>query len=143
MKPFIPIDDSDQTGIEDYPNWLGTSWDNELRTIESIRSLSEIDWLSLGEVIDAIAPERDSRGFGIVKINLDGKEIRVCAYDDPAILLDQIPSIDVRQDDGPPDAGPAAGRGYHFFVNEGYDQKVAESDINALASLLGNIQRRA
>jgi hypothetical protein len=143
MKPFIPIDDSDQTSIEDYPNWLGTSWDNELRTIGGIRSLSEIDWSSLNEFIDDEASERDSRGFGMFKINLDGKEVNVCAYDDPAFLLDQIPSVDVRQDDGPPDAGPAAGRGYHFFVSEGYEQAAAESDINALALLLKNIYRSA
>lgn len=136
MRPFIPIDDLDQTSIKDYPNYLGTCWDRELWTIDSIRRISEINWLLLGEIIDDIAPERDSRGFGILRINLDAREIEVCAYDDPALLLDQIPSVDVRRDNGPPDAGPAAGCGYHFFVNDGYDQKIAESDINGLASEL-------
>ena len=58
------------------------------------------------------------------------------AYDDITRILDQLPTIDVYVDSGPPDAGPAAGGTYLFFAGESVRNVDLQASVVALATAL-------
>ena len=63
-------------------------------------------------------------------------EVSINAYDDIAYLLDQCPSVDVFRDNGPPDAGPASGAGFIFFIADGITIKQHEHEMSVLRAVL-------
>ena len=56
------------------------------------------------------------------------------AYDDAARILDQLPTVNVFLDSGPPDAGPASGGTCVFFIADGVSGRELEASIIALAT---------
>ena len=68
--------------------------------------------------------------------SIAAKRIHVDAYIDMAVLLDQIPSIQVKYDNGPKDAGPASGEGYVFFIADGVSMERLTAEVSALKAAL-------
>ena len=62
--------------------------------------------------------------------------IQFNACDDISNILDQLPTVIVCLDSGPPDAGPASGVIYVFFIAEGVGEVELKASIAALVAAL-------
>jgi hypothetical protein len=123
--------DDYETPIEEYPGYLGHTWDGELYVGPHLTMLSEFDWSSYMDLLDG-------EGGRSIKISLPSGTtiIEIEAYDDPALIVDQLPSIKVLRDAGNPDGGPASGAGYIFFLAEDSSLEILASEISALVENL-------
>ena len=65
-------------------------------------------------------------------------KLNVEPFADIAFLLDQIESIDVFQDPGPADAGPASGAGFIFFINDNHSYDVVVDSVQSLKDALNS-----
>ncbi len=127
-----PHDDY-ETPIEELPGILGYSWDGEFSPLcDALKNLKLIDFLEYSELTEE---HGKARKF-FVEFHNGRKEIEVEAYSDIALILDQVPSIDVQNDFGPPDAGPASGSGYLFFLKEDFSMKDVAHDVFKLRDAL-------
>lgn len=139
MKHFISEDY--ETPIEEYPGILGCTWDGELTVIDPVlEALQSFDLLKYSELLD----EREGPREVFVRFGGEDRKLTIEAYADLAWILDQVPSVEVFRDEGPPDGGPASGSGYLFFLKEGHSYHQLTSDIRALcAALIGDFARLA
>ena len=122
--------DDYETPIEEWPGYLGHTWDQELFAGPELRELAQFDWDAYRE----LAPT-DVREIAL-DLASGRKVIKFDVYSDIAELLDALPSIDVTHDSGPDDAGPASGSGYIFCLANGSGLKALGSDISALVAAL-------
>lgn len=132
MINFNPIDE--ETGIEDYPGYVGMTWDGELSMSREFKDFEKFDWANYIDLIESIGGERD------ICYAIQGVK-RTVTYDamqDIGFLLDQLITIEVHIDDGGAYGGMASGSGYIFFLKDGYNLDDAVEEINALTRALGN-----
>jgi hypothetical protein len=130
MKPF---DNADyETPIEEYPGYIGYSWDGAFIPGPELTVLQNFDWSTYSERVD------EAGGSRTIKVALEGEVLNLTyeAYDDPAYLLDQLPAVEVYKDDGPPDQGPAGGSGFVFVLKDDYTLEELSKQIAALRQSL-------
>ena len=49
MQNFVPIDD--ETGIEEYPGYVGMTWDGELSMHTDFKRFQEFSWDTFSELV--------------------------------------------------------------------------------------------
>ena len=101
------VSDDYETPVEEFPGYVGHTWDGEFFPGPELEALSSFDWDAYRELIDETNRPRQL-GMALAGGTL---EVSINAYDGIASLLDQCPSVEVWLDAGPPDAGPASGSG--------------------------------
>jgi hypothetical protein len=130
MEELDLIDED--TSIEEYPGYCGMTWDGELYLGPELKILEDFDWSSYWDLVSEHGEPRRISLLGLpyaVKCEFE-------AYSDLAVLLDQIPSIQVKYDNGPKDAGPASGEGYVFFIADGVSMERLTAEVSALKAAL-------
>jgi hypothetical protein len=122
MELFEPIDDD--TPIEEYPGFVGSTWDGRFYPAPELKVLESFDWLAYQELLEDYGRPRRLVLRGLPQ----PIECEIEPDDDLAYLLDQIPSLQVKVDKGPPDGGPASGSGYNFNIADevSYEQFARE-----------------
>lgn len=122
MKSFEPIDE--ETGIEQYPGYLGMTWDGEVFMIQPLIRFQEFDWRKYWHLLE------EAGRSGEITFEFQGKSrwIEYEPYADVAYILDELTSVEVHRDDGVSYGGMASGSGYIFFLKDGYslDEVVQE-----------------
>jgi hypothetical protein len=126
VKPFD--NDDYETPIEEYPGYIGYSWDRNFVPGPELIALQDFDWNTYSEWID------EAGGSRTIKVALEGEVLTLTfdRYDDIAHLLDQLPAVEVYKDDGPPDQGPAGGSGFVFVLKDDATLKELSEQITAL-----------
>ena len=126
--------------IEEHAGIMGYSWDRQLVIIDDCLSpLNTIQWDEYFAFVD----DKDGQTHTLpVTINDQIVSIDVTAADDLAQILDVSGIVDVKRDEGPPDAGPASGSGYLFFLREGDSPKIVRRNVNALVDAISEDFRR-
>jgi hypothetical protein len=109
MKTFTA---DEETPIEEYPGFLGMSWDGIFYPGPKLEVLKDFEWNELWELVD----ENGDQEL-VVSFTEGPQSIKLEAWGREEKLLDQVPGIDVFFDAGPPDAGPASGSGY-IYISE-------------------------
>ena len=84
--------------------------------------ISHIAFRKYSELVD----DRDGERRLTVALPSEPITILFNAYDGVAQILDQLPTVTVRIDNGPPNAGPASGGICVFFIADG----VSETQLN-------------
>ena len=130
MEEF-PFSD-DERPIEEYPGYIGMTWDGQFYPGPELEDLNSFGWQSYFELIDE--GERKLR----VGLASGLTELVFQPYDDIAVFLDQLPTVSVYRDRDPPDAGPASGAGYLFFLADGFTMPMLQADIEALLTALNS-----
>jgi hypothetical protein len=88
--------------------------------------------LKYSELVD----EHDGERRLIIPSPAGPMKIVFNAYNEIASLLDQLPTVKVCIDNGPPNAGPASGPTYVFFIADGVSKAEPKESIAALATAL-------
>ncbi len=124
--------DDDERPIETYPGYLASVWDGTFVSEPILKPLEGFDFRKYSELVD------DDGGQRQLSVALDWRIVPILftAYDDVARTLDQLPTIKVYLDNGPPDAGPASGGTYLFFIADDFTELAVEQSIAALAAAL-------
>jgi hypothetical protein len=123
-----------ETPIEEYSGYLGLTWDGTFLTQPELRPLQDFDFRKYSELAD------DHGGERRLDVHLPSGPITILfnPYDDIAHILDQLPTIKVYLDNGPPDAGPASGGTCVFFIADGVSETDLRASIAALATALNS-----
>lgn len=130
MIDFAPLDDD--TGIEDYPGYIGMTWDGALSMSREFRRFQDFSW---DEYSEAIQDTADSR---LIKFTFAGKHAVLSfePFQDVAYLLDQLTTVEVHIDYGPSDGGMASGSGFIFFSKNPDSLEDARAEVMALTDAL-------
>jgi hypothetical protein len=129
---FVWENDDYERPIETYPGYLGLMYDGSFLPEQELRPLEGFNLTRYSELVDEHGGTRQLNLIlptGTIKIAFS-------AYDDIARILDQLPTIKVYLDNGPPDGGPASGGTYLFFIADGTNDLDLEVSITALAEAL-------
>jgi hypothetical protein len=118
--------------IESYPGYLGLFYDGTFSSGPELKPLDDFDFQKYSEIVD------ENGGARRLSLVLDCGTVPILfnAYDNIGHTLDQLPTIKVYLDNGPPDAGPASGGIILFFVADGFTEPAVEQSIIALVGLL-------
>jgi hypothetical protein len=119
-----------ETPVEEWPGYIGMSWDGQLSLEPELQKLDEFDWDAYRDL--APTEERELS----VHLRTGARRIKWDINSDIALLLDELPSIDVTMDSGPEDAGPASGSGYIFCLANNTSPEDLDSDVSALLAAL-------
>lgn len=130
MIDFEPIDE--ETGIEDYPGYVGMTWDGELSMSNDFENFKNFNWNFYAELVDELG---ESRCIDYVFKNIENSLIYE-AYQDAGLLVDRFISVEVHKDDGSSYGGMASGSGLIFFQKNGYTIEDAIEEFNAVAIAL-------
>ena len=136
IKPFVPIDE--ETGIEEYPGYLGMTWDGEISMTKPLASFQGFDWDGYSNLLD------DAGRCGEIRFEYRGKicEIEYDQYTDVAYVVDELSTVEVQRDDGASCGGMASGSGYFFFLKGDYSLADANEEFDCLVSALEYDLRR-
>lgn len=120
-----------ETPFEEYPGYLGYSWDGDFHAEFELAPLSDFDFLKYSELIDDRGGERQ------LNVVLPSGPITISfnAYDEIANILDQLPTVNVRLDNPPVDS-PASGTLCVFFIADGISKTELKVSVDALAKTL-------
>lgn len=118
--------------FETYPGYLGHFFDGDFHAEPELKPLQSFDFRKYGELLEEHGGERQLR----LPLASGVSEISIAAYDHIVHVLDQLPTIKVCLDNGPPDAGPASGGTYVFFVADGVSELDLKASIAALTVAL-------
>jgi hypothetical protein len=118
--------------IESYPGYLGHFYDGTFSPGLELKPLDDFDFRKYSGIVDE---NGGVRRLSLV-LNFGTVPILFNAYDDIGHTLDQLPTIKVYLDNGPPDAGPASGGIILFFTAAGFTEQAVEQSIIALVRLL-------
>jgi len=126
MQEFQPIDD--ETGIEEYPGYIGLTWDGEISMLIQFGRITDFKWDAYSELVQELDDTRH------VEFNHDGRNIEVIfhPFEDLAYLLDQLTTVEVQRDDGAAYGGMASGSGFIFFAKNTSSLHESISEISAL-----------
>ena len=124
--------DDDETPIEEYPGYLGLTFDGSFQGQSELAPLLGFDFHKYSELVDDHGGERRLT----VVLPTGPTTILFNAYDDVAQILDQLPTVTVRIDYGPPNAGPASGGICVFFIADGVSKTQLKASIAVLAETL-------
>ena len=130
MIDFDPIDE--ETGIEEYPGYIGMTWDGELSMSKGFESLKNFSWNNYSEIVDEIGGIREI----LYEYQNIKNYVKFEAYRDIGFLLDDLITTEVHRDDGASYGGMASGSGYIFFIKEGYAMAHAIDEINIVTIAL-------
>jgi hypothetical protein len=124
--------DDYETPVEQYPGYLGVAWEGTLLAGTELQPLTSLDLRRYSELVDERGGERQ------LNIDLPSSKLTILfrAYDSIADILDQLPSVRVYLDNGPPDGGPASGGTHVFFLAEQVTETDLEASIAALVTAL-------
>ena len=120
--------------IETYPGYLGLTYDGTFLTEPELQPLQGFEFGKYSELVDSLGGERR---LG-VHLASGPTTILFNAYNDIAQILDQLPTVKVLLDNGPPDAGPASGGTCVFFIADGVSKTDLSASIAALATALNS-----
>jgi hypothetical protein len=120
-----------ETPFEEYPGYLGYSWDGDFHAQSELAPLSNFDLLKYSELVDDRGGERQ------LNVVLPSGPITISfnAYDSMANILDQVPTVNVRLDNAPDDS-PASGTLCVFFIADGISKTELKVSVDALAKAL-------
>ena len=107
--------DDQERPIETYPGYLGLTCDGYFDAQFELKPLQDFDFLKYSELVD----EHDGERQLIIPSPAGPMIIVFNAYDEIASLLEQLPTVKVCIDNGPPNAGPASGPIHVFFIADG------------------------
>jgi len=130
MIDFEPIDE--ETGIEEYPGYVGMTWDGELSMSKELKDFEKFDWNTYSELIEELGESRDIS----YKFRNHKNLVRFEAYQDVGFLVDEFITVETHSDDGSSYGGMASGRGYIFFLRNGYNLDDAIEEIKAVTIAL-------
>lgn len=125
-------DDDYETPIESYLGYLGLYFDGSFSAETELKPLQNFDFRKYGELVEEHGGPRQLE----VHVASGPIKITVRAYDGIVELLDQLPTVTVYLDNGPPGAGPASGGTYVFFMTEGVSEADLRQSIDGLALAL-------
>lgn len=130
MIVFRPIDE--ETSIEDYPGYIGMTWDGEISMSRDFRRFQDFRWV---EYSAAIEETTDSRQ---IAFTFAGKStvLNFEPYQDVAFLMDQLTTVEVHRDHGSSYGGMASGSGYIFFSKNLSSLDDARDEVLALVQSL-------
>lgn len=130
MIDFEPIDE--ETGIEEYPGYIGMTWDGELSMSKEFKDFEKFDWNGYSELIE----ELDGIQLISYEFQTHKHQVSFEAYQDVGFLVDQLITVEAQRDDGASYGGMASGRGYIFFLRNGYNLDDAIEEVNAVTRAL-------
>jgi hypothetical protein len=132
LQMIIWDNDDYETPIEDYPGYRGLTYDGTFLAETALQPLTTIDLTKYSELVDEHGGERR------LNVALPSGEVSILfrAYDSIAEILDQLRTVKVYLDNGPPDAGPASGDSCFFFIADGVTETELEASIAALTAIL-------
>jgi hypothetical protein len=117
--------------IASYPGYLGCQFEGSFMPERELEPLARFDFKHYCKLVD----ERGERSLQVV---LPSGKVNI-AFDGgggfPAIL-DQLPTVKVCVDNGPPNAGPASGGCIVYFIAEGVSESELESSILSLVKAM-------
>lgn len=120
------MDDDYETPIEELPGILGYSWDGEFVALSpEIEIFKVVDLKVYSEILEGLGSKRRFE----VDFQSGKKFVEFSAFMDVGLIFEQVPGIDVQIDLGPPNAGPASGSGYLFFLKDDYNLSEVAFDI--------------
>ena len=120
--------DSDdyETSIEDFPGYVGHTWDGELFPGPALEALENFDWYRYEGLVSASGQPRRL----VLTISEGPRVLLVKPEDGIHDLLEQHPSIQVWCDE------PAAGLGFFFTILDRANGEQLTLEIAALKSIL-------
>lgn len=118
--------------FDEYPEFIGLTWDGEFYLGPKLKPLEDFQWPTYWELVDQL----DEPHTITLPTQPDALACKIEAYSDLAFLLDQLPTIQVSYDSGPPDAGPASGVGYVFFKADDVTTECLNMEVLALKAAL-------
>ena len=132
MKNFEPIDRD--TGIENYPGYIGMTWDGDLYMSDKFKLFEKFNWDTYNELLYEPGDSRQ------ITYSVSGQKFTVDynQEEDIAYLIDQLSTVEAYYDSGPPDGGPASGVGFIFFVVSNSTLEKALIEVSALTGALEN-----
>jgi hypothetical protein len=130
MQNFVPIDE--ETGIEEYPGYVGMTWDGELSMHADFKRFQQFDWDSFSELVQ----ERDEKIELLYKFRERLYRLEFEAYQDLGYMIDELQTVEAHYDDGAKYGGMASGSGFIFFLKNKNSISDAKSEINALLDSL-------
>ena len=130
MKNFEPIDRD--TGIENYPGYIGMTWDGDLYMSDKFKLFEKFNWDTYNELLYELGDSRQ------ITYSVSGQKFTVDynQEEDIAYLIDQLSTVEAYYDSGPPDGGPASGEGFIFFVVSNSTLEKALIEVSALTGAL-------
>jgi hypothetical protein len=126
MIEFKPIDK--ETSIEDYPGYVGMTWDTELYMSKEFNEFEKFNWKKYSELVDGLNGAR----FISYQFRDQKNEIKYEAFQDVGEIIDELITVESHWDDGGSYGGMASGSGYIFFLRSGYSLQDAVEELNAL-----------
>lgn len=130
MIKFSPIDE--ETGIEDYPGYIGMTWDGEISMSRDFRPFQDFRWAEYSAAIEETADSREIDFAFAGKFTVLSFE----PYQDVAFLMDQLSTVEVHRDDGSSYEGMASGSGYIFFSRNPDSLDDSRDEVLALVQAL-------
>ena len=130
MIDFEPIDDD--TGIADYPGYVGMTWDGELSMLNEFKNFKRFNWDTYSELIEELNESR------IISYEFRNHKNQILfeAFQDVGFLVDELITVESHKDDGASYGGLASGRGYIFFLRNGCNLDDAIEEVNVVTSAL-------
>ena len=130
MVDFEPIDED--TGIEEYPGYVCMTWDGELSMSNEFKDFETFDWNTYSELIEELDDSREiSYEFQNHK-----HQVSFEAYQDIGFLVDKLITVESHEDNGASYGGMASGRGYIFFLRNGYNLNDAIEEFKSVTIAL-------
>ncbi len=124
---------SEEVGdVQQESGYLGLSWDREISAGPLLRPVKAFPWGEYDELCQMLPSARSLA----VAFSKGSHAVRYDADEDIAFLLDQVPTIEVLRDDGPPEPSFGAGGGYVFFRAKDATSESVQNDIAALLAAL-------
>ena len=109
MQNFVPIDE--ETGIEEYPGYVGMTWDGELSMQADFKRFQEFNWDAFSELVQ----ERDEIIELLYKFREQLYQVEFEAYQDLSFMIDELQTVDAHHDAGDEYGGMTSGCGFIFF----------------------------
>ena len=130
MIDFEPIDDD--TGIEEYPGYVGMTWDGEISMLKKFENFKKFNWDTYSELIE----ESNESRIISYEFQTHKNQFIFEAYQDVGFLVDELITVESHRDDGASYGGMASGSGYIFFLRNGYTLDDAVEEFNAVTMAL-------
>ena len=123
--------DDRERPIETYPGYLGLSYDGSIDLQPELAALEDFDFQEYNNFVEG-------NGRRQLSVALSSGTFSIVLEDSADIsnILDQLPTVKVYLDNGPPDAGPASGGICLFFIADGTSEDELKVSIAALATAL-------